>query len=80
MTLVLIGTNGFFNRRLWRLIVETGVVVNLAYLAGPAIETCLKWWGYERTWPRWILSVGGTLLALVLMIGALATALLPDQD
>ena len=44
------------------------------------VETYIKWLGYDRTWPRWLMFVGGTMLSIILTIGVLATELLPDQD
>ncbi len=80
ITILLILPCGVFNRRLLRLTAEGAVVANLAYFAGPTIETYLKWLGYNRAWPRWVMFIGGTLLSIILAVGVLATELLPDQD
>jgi len=65
--------------RLLRLIVLGAVVANVAYFAGPTVETYVRWLGYNRAWPRWVMFIGGTLMSIVLAIGVLATELLPDQ-
>ena len=79
VTLMLTGSTGFYNLRILRLIVEGAVVANLAYFAGPIVETYVRWLGYERMWPRWLMFGSGTLLSIVLAVGVLATALLPSQ-
>lgn len=79
VTLMLTGTTGFSNWQVLRLIIEGAVVANVAYFAGPTIETYIRWLGYERMWPRWLMFGSGTLLSIVLAVGVLATALLPSQ-
>jgi uncharacterized membrane protein len=79
ITVLLTGVSGILNLRLLRLIVLGGVVANVAYFAGPTIETYVRWLGYNRSWPRWFMFIGGTLISIILAIGVLATELLPDQ-
>lgn len=79
VTLMLTGATGFSNWQVLRLIIEGAVVANVAYFAGPTIETYIQWLGYERMWPRWLMFGSGTLLSIVLAVGVLATALLPSQ-
>ncbi len=79
VTLMLTGATGFSNWQVLRLIIEGAVVANVAYFAGPTIETYIRWLGYERMWPRWLMFGSGTLLSIVLAVGVLATALLPRQ-
>ena len=79
ITVLLTGVTGILNLRLLRLIVLGAVVANVAYFAGPTIETYVRWLGYNRAWPRWFMFIGGTLISIVLTIGVLATELLPDQ-
>ena len=79
VTLMLTGVTGFSNWQVLRLIIEGAVVANVAYFAGPTIETYIQWLGYERMWPRWLMFGSGTLLSIVLAVGVLATALLPSQ-
>ncbi len=79
VTLMVTGATGLSNWRVLRLIVEGAVVANVAYFAGPTIETYVRWLGYERMWPRWLMFGSGTLLSIVLALGVLATALLPNQ-
>ncbi|MCM2373222.1 hypothetical protein [Aporhodopirellula aestuarii] len=80
ITVLLVGPAGFLNRRLLLLILEGAVFANFAYFAGPTIETYVKWLGYSRRWPRWVMFIGGTLIATILTIGVLATELFPDQN
>jgi len=61
------------------LVVEGAVVANIAYFAGPTIETYVKWLGNDRAWPRWVMFVAGTLLSIVLTVGVLATERLSNQ-
>jgi hypothetical protein len=79
VTILLTGVSGFLNLRLLRLIVLGAVVANVAFFAGPTVETYVRWLGYNRAWPRWVMFVGGTLISIVLALGLLATELLPDQ-
>lgn len=79
VTLILTGSAGFSDLRILRLIAEGAVVANVAYFAGPIVETYVRWLGYERMWPRWLMFESGTLLSIVLAVGVLATALLPSQ-
>lgn len=76
---MLTGATGFSNWQVLRLIIVGAVVANVAYFAGPTIETYIRWLGYERMWPRWLMFGSGTLLSIVLAVGVLATALLPSQ-
>ena len=80
LLVLLVGPAGFLNRRLLLMTVEGAIVANVAYLAGPTIETYVKWLGYDRPWPRWVMFIGGTLLTIILAVGVLATELLPDQE
>jgi len=79
ITLLLIGVSGILNLRLLRLIIMGAVAANVAYFAGPTIETYVRWLGYNKIWPRWFMFIGGTLFSIFLAIGLLATELLPDQ-
>ncbi len=79
VTVLLTGVTGVLNLGLLRLILLGAVVANVAYFAGPTIETYVRWLGYNRGWPRWVMFIGGTLIAIILAIGSLATELLPDQ-
>ena len=80
ITILLIAPSGFLDERVLLLVVEGAVVANAAYFAGPTIETYIKWLGYDRAWPRWVMFGAGTLLSIVLVVGVLATELLPDQE
>ncbi len=80
LTVILIGLSGSLNRPILVLIVKGAFFANIAFFAGPTIETYVKWLGYDRAWPRWFMFVGGTVLSIVLAVAVLATELLPDQD
>ena len=80
ITILLIAPSGFLSRRLLLLTAEGAVVANTAYFAGPIVETYIKWLGYDRAWPRWVMFAAGTLLSIILAVGTLASGLLPDQD
>lgn len=79
LTVLLIGLSGILDLRLLRLIILGAVVANVGFFAGPTIETYVRWLGYNKAWPRWFMFLAGTLLAMLLAIGLLATELLPDQ-
>jgi hypothetical protein len=75
----LAGANGLQNFRLWQLVIPGALVANVLYFAGPAMETYVRWLGYNRGWPRWLMFVGGTVLSIFLALGLLITELLPNQ-
>ena len=68
------------NRGLLIVVFEGAVVANLAYFAGPIIETYVRWLGYRRTWPRWVLFLGGTLLAALLAFIVVSMETLPETN
>ena len=80
IALLLLASSDRWNGRLWRMIIEGAVVANLGYFAGPAVGTYVRWLGYNRAWPRWVMFGCGTAISALLAIGLLATQLLPDQD
>ncbi len=47
-------------------LVICGVVANLFYLLGPAIETYIRWLGCEALWVRMLLFISGTLWTALL--------------
>ena len=79
ITLLLTGLSGF-NLRLLGLIVQGAFVANAAYFAGPIVEVYVRWLGYKRSWPRWVMFIGGTMIASLLAVGVLAAELFPDQS
>lgn len=79
-TLVLAGFDGLTQWSVLRLVVEGAIVANVAYFAGPVVETYVRWLGYDRTWPRWVMFVGGTLLSMGLALVVLSSALLPAPN
>lgn len=62
------------------LTIECAIVANLAYFAGPIVDTYIRWLGYRRAWPRWAMFVGGTILSILLAVAVLSGELLPDQQ
>ena len=60
-------------------IVIGGIIANICFFAGPAIETYVRWLGYQGKWVRLLLFIGGTLLTALLAIAMLGTLLLPGQ-
>lgn len=78
VTLTLAGPTVFSNWRLVRLIIKGSVAANVAYFAGPTIETYVRWLGHERTWPRWVMFGCGTLLSVFLTVGVLTSELWPE--
>lgn len=49
-----------------RVLLAGAVAANLLYFAGPLLETYVCWLGWRGAWLRWVLFLGGTLLAVVL--------------
>lgn len=78
-TILITGMSGLFSWRLLILILVCAVVANIAFFAGPTIETYICWLGYKRLWPRWAMFFGGTLISIVLALAVLASELLPNQ-
>ncbi|MBL8854737.1 MAG: hypothetical protein JNK57_12290 [Planctomycetaceae bacterium] len=71
LTIVLTGVGGLLDAKLLFFLIECGIVANIAYFAGPVVETYIRWLGYEQTWPRWVMFALGTLLSMVLAVDAL---------
>lgn len=61
------------------LIAEGAIVANICYFAGPIIEICVRWIGYDRIWVRWFLFVSGMALTGILAVATLVSMFLPDQ-
>ena len=80
ITLLMIGATGSLSRLAVLGIVVAAIGANILYLAGPIVETYIRWLGYQRPWPRWFLFICGTLLSVVIAVVFLATELLPNQD
>ncbi len=61
-------------RNPWELlyIVPCAVVANVLYLAGPAVDSYIRWLGYRESWPRMAMFTVGTafsaLLAIVILV------------
>ena len=70
---------GFPSWRLLIIIVQGAIVANLAFFAGPVVETYVRWLGYNRMWPRWLMFISGTMMTAALAIVVLASELLPNQ-
>ncbi len=80
ITLSLIAVGGFPNWTLLLVIIEGAVFANIAYFAGPALETYIRWLGYDKSWPRWLMFSLGTLFSIGLTFGVLAVELFPNQQ
>ncbi len=65
-TLIVVDPLGIFDPRYTFAILGGAFVANLAYFAGPLLETYIRWLGYDRSWPRWFFFIGGTLLSMML--------------
>lgn len=78
-TFLLVGFSGIANVSLMISIAVGAFFANAFYFAGPTVDTYIRWLGYRRAWPRWVLFVGGTMLSIVLTIAWLASYLLPSQ-
>lgn len=78
-TVALIGPLLLFDQRIFFMVVEGAIVVNLFFFAGPVVETSIRWLGYERQWPRWAMFVSGTCLTMVATSIAIFTDILPPK-
>ncbi len=79
-TLLFVGPFNVLNLRILPDIVMGAVVANVAYFAGPAVETYVRWLGHNRIWPRWVMFCGGTIFSIALAIASLSSLLLPNQN
>jgi hypothetical protein len=79
VTVLILEICGRLTARILFVIVEGALVANVLYFAGPAVEAYLRWLGYHRQWPRWLMFIAGTLLSIALTIAVLTSELLPDQ-
>ena len=77
LTLLLAGSS-LVRFRTIVMIVEGAIIANVAFFAGPTVETYLGWLGYEGKWVRWFLFVGGTLLTMLLAVATMASKFVPD--
>lgn len=62
------------------LIVEGAVIANVCFFAGPAVETYVRWLGYDRDWVRKFLFAGGTLFTMLLVLFTFASQFIPNQQ
>ncbi len=79
ITILLTVAGGVLNLAIVRTIILGAVFANVAYFAGPTVETYVRWLGYNRNWPRWVMFICGMLISIILTIGVLAAKFLPDQ-
>lgn len=60
--------------RPWRIpqglliIIPCAIMANMLYLAGPALDTYIRWLGYRENWPRFAMFVSGTALSALLAV------------
>lgn len=71
---VLEGTYILGDKRFWFYMVESAVVANLCFFAGPLLESYLEFLGVRSkiSWLRPVLFIAGTLLSIVLAVFVLA--------
>lgn len=50
------------------LIIPCAIAANVLYLAGPAVDTYIRWLGYRESWPRFAMFIGGTALSAILAV------------
>lgn len=62
------------------LVIVGGLISNVLYFAAPIVETYVRWLGYTGKWVRILLFVAGTLVTMLFALGALSSALLPNQN
>ncbi|MBL8870309.1 MAG: hypothetical protein JNK90_10980 [Planctomycetaceae bacterium] len=62
------------------LVIVGGLISNVLYFAAPIVDTYVRWLGYTGTWVRILLFVAGTLVTMIFALGALSSALLPNQN
>lgn len=62
------------------LVIVGGLISNVLYFAAPIVDTYVRWLGYTGKWVRILLFVGGTLVTMIFALGALSSALLPNQN
>ncbi len=55
----------------WLTVLAGAVFANLCFMAGPALETCIRWLGYRGNALRWALYLAGLLLASFLAAGTI---------
>jgi hypothetical protein len=78
-TVALIGPLLLFDERIFFMVVEGAIVVNLFFFAGPVVETSIRWLGYERQWPRWAMFISGTGVTMAATSIAIFTDILPPK-
>ncbi|WP_146393873.1 hypothetical protein [Planctomycetes bacterium CA13] len=61
------------------IIVKAAIAANVCYFAGPILETYVLWLGYNRSWVRWFLFLGGMLLTAILATLVLRRPFVPWQ-
>lgn len=77
LTLVLLGRE-LLTLRVLAEVVFGAIAVNVAFFAGPILETYVRWLGYRGPFLRWVLFGLGTLFSiLVTLIALLSIALAP---
>ena len=62
------------------LVIVGGLISNVLYFAAPIVDTYVRWLGYTGKWVRILLFVAGTLVTMIFALGALSSALLPNQN
>ena len=78
-TFLLVGVSGFASPKLIVMVFEGAIVANIAYFAGPLLETYVRWLGFHAVWLRWTLFIVGTMFAMFLTVASLSVILLLPQ-
>lgn len=70
-TLAMIGLSSERPVELFLLVGFGAVVANVCYMAGPIVETYIRWLGLRSMWPRFAMFASGTLLTMLAAIVSL---------
>lgn len=61
----------FWRFTFWFSVMSGAIFAKIAFFAGPALETCVRWLGVKVGWLRWTVFLAGTLFATVLAVGTI---------
>ncbi len=79
-TLFLMGPSGLYSPAIIFIVITGAIGANILYFAGPITETYIRWLGYHKSWPRWVLFISGTLLSILLVLLDFVSVLFPTQN
>lgn len=71
----------FWRFTYWFNVISGAILANLAFFAGPALETYVRWLGVKLEWLGWTVFLAGTLFATVLALATIMSLLdlIPNQ-